>query len=184
MTSEMAIGTLKRLSSFLLIIALGASFRTATSAFAAVDPGLCPAGSNSRQLDFWLGDWSVAYPGAATPSASKVSVDLDQCLIVESWTGGKGHSGKNFFAYSSDDKAWHGMFADNEGRVHIFEGRVAAGTAEFYGPSRSADGQAVLNRIKIVRMTPAKVEQTWEKSTDQGVTWTTVFSGEYSRTDH
>jgi hypothetical protein len=121
------------------------------------------------------------YPGASVPSASKVFLELDQCLLVESWDGGKGHTGKNMFAYSSDDKSWHGMFADNEGRVHIFEGKVTPGSAEFLGPGTGPTGQAVLNRIRVVRVSPNKVEQTWEKSSDKGATWTMEFRGEYSR---
>jgi hypothetical protein len=165
----------------LLAAALGLSLDVTTQpAFATADPVPC-SGSNSRQLDFWLGDWSVTYPGATSPSTSKVYLDLDRCLVIESWAGGKNHSGKNFFAYSADDQSWHGMFGDNEGRVHVFEGKVASGSAEFYGQSRNPERQAVLNRIKIVLITPQKIEQTWEKSTDKGATWTTAFTGEYSR---
>jgi hypothetical protein len=85
------------------------------------------------------------------------------------------------FAYSSDDKSWRGMFADNQGRVHVFEGRVARGSAEFVGPSRGPNGEAVLNRIEVVRVTADKIEQSWEKSTDNGVTWTMEFQGDYAR---
>jgi hypothetical protein len=154
---------------------------TATSALAAADAGLCAVNAESRQMDFWLGDWTVTYPGMPGSAASRVYLDLDKCLLVESWDGGKGHSGKNMFAYSSDNKSWHGMFTDNQGRVHILEGRVAPGSAEFTGPSSGRDGRTVLNRIKVTRLAPNKVEQSWEKSTDNGVTWTTEFRGEYSR---
>jgi hypothetical protein len=170
------------LRSVPLLVLIGAWFLIgAASAWPAVDSGSCSTNSESRQLDFWIGDWTVTYPGASVPSASKVFLELDQCLLVESWDGGKGHTGKNMFAYSSDDKSWHSMFADNEGRVHIFEGKVAPGSAEFLGPSTGPTGQAVLNRIRVVRVSPNKVEQTWEKSSDQGATWTMEFRGEYSR---
>ncbi len=102
-------------------------------------------------------------------------------MVVESWDDGKGHAGKNLFAYSADDKRWHGMFADNRGRVHIFQGRVNEGSAEFSGPSRGPDRQTVFNRIKIVRMGRNKAEQSWEKSKDNGATWILEFRGEYSR---
>jgi hypothetical protein len=164
---------------FVVVIA-GWCTLTATSAL-AVDSEPCSANSESRQLDFWLGDWTVTYPGMPGSATSKVSLDLDKCLLTESWDGGKGHSGKNMFAYSYDDKNWHGMFADNQGRVHVFEGKVAPGSAEFTGPSRSASGQIVLNRIKVVRVAANQVEQSWEKSTDNGVNWTMEFRGEYSR---
>jgi hypothetical protein len=168
--------------SLLLVVMAGGWFcLAAPRASGRIQPEACSATSNSRQLDFWLGNWTVTYPGASAPSVSKVNLELDKCLLVESWDGGRGHRGKNMFAYSADDKSWHGMFADNQGRVHIFEGKIASGSAEFYGPSRSPNGQEVLNRIKVIRMSPNKVEQTWEKSSDNGATWTADFRGEYSR---
>jgi hypothetical protein len=182
MKKEIGVQTSKWFRSVLLLVLIGAWFSLgASSLWASADSGPCSTNSESRQLDFWIGDWTVTYPGMPGSATSKVSLSLDQCLLTESWDGGKSHSGKNMFAYSSDDKSWHGMFADNEGRVHIFEGKVAPGSAEFFGPSTSPDGQAVLNRIRVVRMSPNKVEQTWEKSTDKGTNWTTVFRGEYSR---
>jgi hypothetical protein len=168
-------------SVFMLVVLGGCFSLAATSALAAAQSGPCSASPESRQLDFWLGDWTVTYPGMPGSAASKVSLALDKCLLTETWDGGTGHSGKNMFAYSSDDKAWHGMFADNQGRVHVFEGKSAQGSAEFTGPSRGPDGQTVLNRIKVVRVTADKVEQSWEKSRDNGVTWTMEFHGEYSR---
>lgn len=163
------------------IVATGWLFLASSPALAAPDSATCSANRENRQLDFWLGDWTVTYPGMAGNSASKVSLDLDKCLLVESWDGAKGHSGKNMFAYSADDQSWHGMFADNEGRVHVFEGEVSNGLAEFTGPSRGPDGQKVLNRIKVARVDENNAEQSWEKSADNGATWTTVFHGHYSR---
>lgn len=87
----------------------------------------------------------------------------------------------NVFAYSADDKHWHGLFADNGGRVHVFQGKVADGSAEFLGPSRYTDGKTELNRIRVKRLSADRVEQTWEKSADNGDSWKIVFRGEYSR---
>jgi hypothetical protein len=164
-----------------LAVIKGCFFLFAAHAFAAADLTPCSANSESRQFDYWLGDWTVTYPGAPGPSASKVSLSLNQCLLVESWDGGKGHQGENLFAYSYDDKTWHGMFADNQGRVHVFEGKVGAGSAEFHGPSRGPNGEEVLNRIKVARISADQIEQSWEKSADNGSTWTMQFRGEYSR---
>ncbi|HVI07720.1 MAG TPA: hypothetical protein VND65_05450 [Candidatus Binatia bacterium] len=163
------------LTAFLLFL-----FAACTSALAQP----CAQNPASRQFDFWLGNWSVSAPGSGPTAASKVVLSLDQCLIVETWDGGRGHSGQNTFAYSPEDKNWYGMFADNDGRVHIFtEGKVSSGAAEFRGSSRSQTGDPVLNRVRIVRLSANKIEQTWEKSTDNGANWTAVFRGEYSRSE-
>jgi hypothetical protein len=37
------------------------------------------------------------------------------------------------------------------------------------------------NRVRIVRISPDKVAQIWEKSSDNGATWASEFHGEYSR---
>ena len=171
------------LLSALCFVAIAAA-RAGTApppSMAAADPPPCAASPESRQLDFWLGDWNVTFPGMASTATSTVHLALDKCLLVEHWDGGKGHSGENMFAYSADDKSWHGMFADNEGRVHVFEGKVTSGSAEFYGPSRGPNGEAVLNKFRVVRLANDKVEQSWEKTTDNGATWTTNFRGEYLR---
>jgi hypothetical protein len=165
------------------LIVLSACFCIAAPrAFSATEPGPCSANSETRQFDYWLGEWSIATnekPGTAT---SKVYLSLDKCAVIESWNDGKGHSGENIFAYSFDDHSWRGMFVDNRGHAHVFvDGKVSDGSAEFDGPSRGSNGEAVLNRIRVVRVSPHEVKQTWEKSTDNGATWTTVFSGNYMR---
>ena len=157
-------------------------FAFATESFAAPDRGSCATNPENRQLDYWLGNWRIGAEGSSTNAHSTVSLSLDKCLVVENWDGGRGHSGQNVFGYSADDKNWYGMFADNEGRVHVFtSGKVASGTAEFEGTSHGPDGESVLNRVKVVQMNPNKVEQTWEKSTDNGANWKVAFRGEYSR---
>jgi|SRR5580704_5129362 hypothetical protein len=183
MRDEIVIRGLRWFKSVLVIAVVGGGFALCpTPALAAVDSAPCSANSVTRQLDYWLGNWTVTYPGTSGSSTSKVYLSLDQCLFIESWDNGKGHLGQNMFAYSPDDKAWYGMFADNQGRVHVFvDGKIASGSAEFNGPSRGSNGETVLNRVKIVGLAPDKVEQTWEKSTDKGGSWTTVFSGEYVR---
>jgi hypothetical protein len=140
------------------------------------------AAAEHRQLDFWLGHWAIAAPGGTAGSTSTVSLSLDKCVVVERWGDGKDHQGENLFGYSPDDKSWHGFFADNRGRVHVFvAGKVAAGIAEFRGPSTAEDGRTIFNRVRIILNRPNKVEQVWEKSTDNGATWTTAFRGEYTR---
>ena len=97
-------------------------------AFAANGPGTCATNPESRQLDFWVGDWTISSPGASSNSTSTVSLSLDSCVITESWDGGKGHRGENIFAYSSGDKGWRGLFVDNEGRAHAFvDGKISSG---------------------------------------------------------
>ena len=179
---QLRIRNSKLLPTLFLIAAISASIALTTRGAFAADAPSCATNPANRQLDFWLGDWTVGGPGASATANSRVSLALDQCMVVETWNGGRGHSGENVFAYSADDKNWHGFFADNEGRVHVFlDGKVSSNSAEFSGPSLGSNGEVVLNRVTIARIGPDKVEQTWQKSTDNGATWSTAFRGEYSR---
>ena len=163
-----------------LVLLFGLIF--AINGFAATDADSCAANPENRQLDYWLGNWKIGAAGSSATAHSTVTLSLDQCLVIENWDGGRGHRGQNIFGYSADDKNWYGMFADNEGRVHVFtSGKVVKGTAEFEGTSRGPTGKTVLNRVTVKRLDPNKVEQTWEKSKDAGATWSITFRGEYSR---
>lgn len=165
---------------FFFAILIGLIFTTST--LAAADSSPCATNPENRQFDYWLGKWKIGGAGSSANGHSTVSLSLDKCLVVEDWNGGRGHFGQNVFGYSADDKSWYGLFADNEGRVHVFtSGKVASGSAELEGASRGPNGESVLNRVKIVRLSSDKVEQIWEKSTDKGATWSLAFRGEYSR---
>jgi len=144
-----------------VFIAILFGFALATNSFAATDSDWCATKSQNRQLDYWLGNWQIGAEGSSGSAHSTVSLSLDKCFVVESWDGGRGHHGQNVFGYSADDKSWDGMFADNQGRVHVFtSGKVASGTAEFAGTSRGPNGESILNRVKVIRLNPSKVEQT------------------------
>lgn len=167
---------------FLAIVFAGASFAILPHAFAATDTGSCATNQDNRALDFWLGEWTIAAPGGSSGATSRVALELDKCVVVERWDDAHGHTGENLFAYSADDKSWHGFFADNDGRVHVFlNGKVSPGSAEFSGPSRAPNGESILNRVTISRINSGQVEQLWQKSSDDGRTWTTAFRGAYTR---
>ena len=113
-------------STLLIAVVLGGGwFGFLPQAFAAANARPCASNPDSRALDFWLGEWTIGAAGGAPTATSTVALELDQCLVVERWDGGRGHTGENLFAYSADDRSWHGLFADNEGRVHVFlEGKA------------------------------------------------------------
>jgi hypothetical protein len=167
----------------LLLLSAACALTLAPAASRAAEQAACTASAPGRQLDYWVGDWVVTNPGdAGNRSSSKVRLALDQCVVIENWSDHKGHDGENIFGYSQGDASWRGMFFDNRGHVHVFvDGKVDAGAAEFSGPSRGAHGEPVLNRIRLLRVARDHLEQTWEKSTDNGRTWTQQFRLEYAR---
>lgn len=151
-----------------------------SSAAAASNDQPCAGTQETRQLDYWVGKWTMG--SGPDSSTSTVTLSLDKCVFVEHWENGKGHVTEKMFGYSPEDKNWYGMFADNQGRVHVFvDGKVSPESAEFRGPSKGENGQPILNRLKVTRLSADKIEESWEKSTDNGNTWTTAYRASYSR---
>lgn len=145
---------------------------------AADGPVPCASDPAARQLDYWLGDWSVD----SGRGRSDVHLSLDKCQVVESWASNTSdHRGENTIAYNSEEKIWYGLFVDNHGRAHMLSGTVGNGSAAFQGLGRDENGATVLKRVRVVRVNPQTVDQIWEKSGDQGTTWTTDFKMEYLR---
>ena len=154
----------------------------AVPALTAADASPCVASADARQLDYWLGDWSVASPGMAGKGHSTVHLSLDKCLLTESWgSDTSNHDGENTLAYNPEDKSWYGLFVDNHGRVHMMKGSVTPGAAELAGPALDGNGEAVMKKVRIVRVNADTVEQIWEKSVDKGASWTTDFKMVYVR---
>src|SRR5215475_5659956 len=113
MKQDLVAQTRRWLGRFLIAATIGTCLTPA--AFGADDPEPCSANVESRQLDYWLGNWNIAVPGrtADNNSKSKVYLSLNKCVLIESWQDGRGHAGENVFAYSAENKRWYGMFADN-----------------------------------------------------------------------
>jgi len=167
---------------FPLVFAGAFLLAAALPALGADEAATCAASADARQLDFWLGDWLVGSPGMAGKGHSTVHLSLDKCMTIESWgSDTSNHNGENTLAYNAEDKSWYGLFVDNQGRVHMMKGNVTPGSAALQGPARDENGRAVLKRVRIVRVSADSVEQIWEKSADNGVSWATDFKMEYVR---
>lgn len=75
----------------LMLSIAGSIAITETSGIKAEETAINP---ESRQFDFWLGDWAIANPSGSTDATSRVYLALGQYLLVESWDDGNGHKGE------------------------------------------------------------------------------------------
>jgi hypothetical protein len=51
----------------------------------------------------------------------------------------------------------------------------------FSGATLQPDGSRLLHRLTFFNLSPERVRQFWEQSTDGGKTWTVAFDGMYVR---
>jgi tetratricopeptide (TPR) repeat protein len=76
-----------------------------------------------RQFDFWIGEWNVVTTQGQNPAGtSSIQLILDQCVILENWTGGG--TGKSFNHYDTRLKKWIQDWVDSQSNSVHFEGGV------------------------------------------------------------
>ena len=134
-----------------------------------------------RQFDFWVGDWEVHDPADKTVGRNKVSLEQDGCLIVENWVSAQGgQTGSSFNFYDVRDRKWHQVYIDNSGNAGAFppmagelrEGRMVLMTDDKVSP---------VSRWTWYAVTPDRVRQMAEQSTDGQKTWVVTWDSYYVR---
>lgn len=150
--------------------------------FQAVVKALTPCTPEEyRHFDFWLGEWEVTPVGAAQPTASsKISSREAGCVVLEEYTAG-GFTGMSINFYDSITERWHQSWMSNAGTAVYLEGGL-----DEKGAMVMSDKGMTLNEVtgNINRTTwtpndDGSVRQLWERSTDDGETWTVIFDGTY-----
>ena len=140
----------------------------------------CKFAPEYRQFDFWIGEWNVT-AGGVLAGTSSVQLILDDCVLLENWTGATGYTGKSFNLYNNATKQWQQTWVDNSGTIIEFKGESAGNEVRFRSESAQADGSKVLGKMTFTKRSDGKVRQLWEQSTDQGKTWSVAFDGMYEK---
>ena len=143
----------------------------------------CRSREQSRQLDFWIGEWTVTNPQGQTAGESVITRDLEGCVIRESWTGTYGDRGTSVNFYDAASDRWHQVWTSDSGTVTHYEGGFRDGAMRFLAVGMGADDVAPPQYLRL-SFTPnpdGTVRQLIETSTDEGRTWSTSFDGTYRR---
>lgn len=135
-----------------------------------------------RAFDFWVGDWTVTTKDGPKVGDSSIRRILNNCVILESWTGAGGGTGQSFNNYDGRSKTWKQFWVDASGsRQEYEEGAYQDGALRFTGHNPGPKGESTQQRFTFFNLDPNHVRQLQEKSTDGGETWTVVYDFYYSR---
>ena len=146
-----------------------------------------PAGCTSpesRQLDFWVGEWNLAYTqdGKAATSRNRITKILDGCAILEEFDGAPDNplAGRSVSMYDARAKRWKQVWVDNTGAWLDFTGGLENGRMVF---SREAgrDGKRFRQRMVFDDVTRDALTWRWQRSDDAGRTWKTLWEIAYRR---
>jgi hypothetical protein len=118
---------------------------------AAPAPAPAPCTSpESRQLDFWVGDWDLSWPGPAGKpggtGTNHVEKTLGGCVIEEHFTGNPpsrllGHS---VSTYNAREKAWKQTWVDNQGAYIDLTGEFKDGEMRLVRQGFAPDGKTAM----------------------------------------
>lgn len=144
----------------------------------------CAYDAENRQFDFWVGDWDVvdASSGIAAGS-SHVEKELGECVIWENWTSAStSYAGKSYNVYNPNLKQWEQFWVDNAGGTIYFRGGLKDGVMDFYTDEiAQSDGTKLKRHLQFFSLSPDKVRQYSQGSTDGGKTWRVEYDLTYTR---
>jgi hypothetical protein len=152
-------------------------------------PAAC-ATPEARQLDFWVGDWDLtgrlrtAEGWRDTPATNRVRAILDGCVIEERFrmNAEGGLRGVSVSVYDAPAAAWRQTWVDNQGGYLVFRGGMADGRMVLAtAPAPQASGDTVVSRMVFHDITADRFVWDWERSTDNGRTWTLRWTLQYRR---
>ena len=153
-------------------------------AFAQAPPMPDCSAPEHRQFDFWIGHWTVTGPQGKTAGENRIESILEGCALQEIWTGASGYRGRSLNLYNRELGQWEQYWVDSSGGRLLLRGGIRDGAMVMEGIADKPDAKTGIVRRDRVTWTPdadGSVRQLWEKSEDDGKSWTVEFDGHYVR---
>jgi tetratricopeptide (TPR) repeat protein len=138
---------------------------------------VCSKRPEYKQLDFWIGNWTVTMSGTVV-GTNRIEKTLDGCALIENWVATNGIAGKSLNLYDAAAKKWRQRWVDETGRMTDYVGEFRDGAMRF---EATMNGQPA--RMTFTPMEGGRVRQLIEQSTDNGKSWTSTFDGMYAKTN-
>jgi Tfp pilus assembly protein PilF len=142
----------------------------------------CTKIPEARQFDFWLGEWDVKNTLGQQAGQSSIQLILGQCVLLENWTNAGGGSGKSFNVFNRQTRQWHQTWVDDQGSFTEYkQGEYKDGKLSFLAEQAGPNGQKQWQRMTFFNLSPERVRQLGETSSDDGKTWQISFDLLYQR---
>jgi hypothetical protein len=151
------------------------------------------AAPEHRQFDFWIGDWDVTIRARKGPDSdawgeakgtNHVEAVLGGCAIAEHFEAsgpGDPWAGRSYSLYSAAEKKWRQTWVDDQGSYLAFTGGMEGSSMILHGEPRVRDGKTFRMRMVFSEITPGSLAWSWERTADEGKTWTPMMQIRYVR---
>lgn len=149
------------------------------------DTSNCEA-SEARQLDFWVGEWTLTWEKGplfeAGEGTNVVRPILGGCVILETFRYPEGaYYGSSVSTYNPNTDQWHQTWVDNYGGYLDFTGGPQDDGTTILSRQFQHEGQTIMQRMVFHNITEDSLDWNWERLTDEGETWETLWAIHYER---
>ena len=147
------------------------------------DPSRACSSESHRAFDFWIGNWMVTRTDGVFAGLNHILPMQGGCVLQENWTSANGsYHGTSYNFFNTSSRTWNQSWIDNQGGVLQISGGMQQGSMVLESePVEQTDGSIHIDRITWTPNPDGTVTQHWQKSIDNGVTWTDAFFGIYTR---
>lgn len=145
----------------------------------------CMDDAQSKEFNFWIGEWDVYATGTQTLVGHSVVQQVSGgCAILENWTEQhSSNSGKSLNYVDRATNKWKQTWIGSErkGQQDFVNGEYTDSAMRFTFERMNAQGQKIIGRFIFYNLGPDKVRQFNETSADSGKTWKTAYDFTYIR---
>lgn len=169
----------------------GATWEKWEGLYTKKKPAPACATAEHRRLDFWIGEWDVVVRAKPTPTSSEwveargtnvVRATHAGCVVEEAFRAdGPGGPWAGHSVSTLANGTWRQTWVDDSGSYLAFVGEWRDGQMFFTGEPQTKNGARVQMRMAFSEITPAAFKWRWERTTDDGATWTPVMTIDYRR---
>jgi tetratricopeptide (TPR) repeat protein len=142
----------------------------------------CMYRAESRQFDFWIGEWDAFNRQGRKDGTSVIQRIAGGCGILENWTnafGGGGGKSVNF--YDPIAGKWFQYWIGADGNPSRYSGIYKDDAIRYEGEPSTQNGKRVITRMTFFNIDANTVRQLVERSDDEGKTWTISYDYKYVR---
>lgn len=144
-----------------------------------------------RELDFWLGDWELRWPGGqggapegrAGTGTNRVTRILDGCVIHERFHNDvTGLDGQSWSTFDPRTEEWKQTWVDDQGSYLTFSGGIDDGVMALYAPERATpEGRPFQMRMIWTDVSEDSLTWRYQRTVDGGAMWTDMWVISYER---
>jgi len=158
----------------------------AVSLSAADQPKPCSE-PEQKQLEFWVGDWDLTWPGQnggeAGHGTNSIKRIMDGCVVLENFSGENSMPlrGTSVSLFDARSGKWKQTWVDNQGSYLDFTGEFKGRQMILAREVVRPDGSRVQQRMVFKNITANQLDWSWERSLDGGKTWQVMWPIHYKR---